>query len=106
MQARDRGLTSTITFLTGNLAPQRAIIKSTAIDPSVVDTDGVYRKTGPARVFTSERAAIAAVKSLSENPVAIQGEYSHDPRTRSRVRLEISSDPACRIATICDTFKP
>jgi putative YjhG/YagF family dehydratase len=68
-KARDRGLTSTITFLTGNLAPQGAIIKSTAIDPSVVDADGVYRKTGPARVFTSERAAIAAVKGLSENPV-------------------------------------
>ncbi len=68
-KARERGLTSTITFLTGNLAPQGAVIKSTAIDPSVVDADGVYRKTGPARVFTSERAAIAAVKGLSENPV-------------------------------------
>lgn len=68
-KARERGLTSTITFLTGNLAPQGAVIKSTAIDPSVVDADGVYRKTGPARVFTSERTAIAAVKGLSENPV-------------------------------------
>ena len=68
-KAGARGLTSTITFLTGNLAPQGAVIKSTAIDPSVVDADGVYRKTGPARVFTSERAAIAAVKGLSENPV-------------------------------------
>lgn len=68
-KARERGLTSTISFLTGNLAPQGAIIKSTAIDPTVVDADGVYRKTGPARVFTSERAAIAAVKGLSENPV-------------------------------------
>ena len=65
-QARQRGLTSTITFLTGNLAPQGAVIKSTAIDPSVVDADGVYRKTGPARVFTSERAAIAAVKGLTD----------------------------------------
>jgi putative YjhG/YagF family dehydratase len=70
-KARERGLTSTITFLTGNLAPQGAVIKSTAIDPSVVDADGVYRKTGPARVFTSERAAIAAVKGLSENPVKV-----------------------------------
>ena len=68
-KARECGLTSTITFLNGNLAPQGAIIKSTAIDPSVVDEDGVYRETGPARVFTSERAAIAAVKGLSENPV-------------------------------------
>lgn len=68
-KAREHGLTSTITFLTGNLAPQGAVIKSTAIDPSVVDSDGVYRKTGPVRVFTSERAAIAAVKGLRENPV-------------------------------------
>jgi len=68
-KARERGLTSTITFLTGNLVPQGAIIKSTAVDPSVVDADGVYRKTGPARVFTSERAAITAVKGLSENSV-------------------------------------
>lgn len=68
-RARQRGLTSTITFLTGNLAPQGAVIKSTAIDPSVIDQDSVYRKIGPARVFTSERAAIAAVKGLSEDPV-------------------------------------
>ena len=68
-KARERGIASTITFLTGNLAPQGAVIKSTAIDPSVLDRDGVYRKTGPARVFTSERAAIAAVKGLSEKPV-------------------------------------
>jgi xylonate dehydratase len=68
-QARQRELTSTITFLTGNLAPQGAVIKSTAIDPSVVDRDGVYRKIGPTRVFTSERAAIAAVKGLVENPI-------------------------------------
>ncbi|NUM47113.1 MAG: YjhG/YagF family D-xylonate dehydratase [Anaerolineales bacterium] len=68
-EARARGLTSTITFLTGNLAPQGAVVKSTAIDPSVVDADGVYRKTGPVRMFTSERAAIAAVKGLGADPV-------------------------------------
>jgi putative YjhG/YagF family dehydratase len=62
-QARGRGLTSTVTFPHGNLAPEGSVIKSTAIDPSVVDADGVYRKIGPARVFTSERAAIAAIKS-------------------------------------------
>jgi xylonate dehydratase len=39
------------------------VIKSTAIDPRVVDDDGVYRKTGPARVFTTEREAIRAIKS-------------------------------------------
>jgi putative YjhG/YagF family dehydratase len=62
-QARQRGLTSTVTFPRGNLAPEGSVIKSTAIDPSVVDGDGVYRKIGPARVFTSERTAIAAIKS-------------------------------------------
>jgi len=62
-QARQRGLTSTVTFPRGNLAPEGAVIKSTAIDPSVVDADGVYRKRGPARVFTTERAAVAAIKS-------------------------------------------
>lgn len=69
VKARERGLTSTITFLTGNLAPQGAVIKSTAIDPSVLDADGVYRKTSTVRVFTSERDAINAVKGLTKNPV-------------------------------------
>jgi xylonate dehydratase len=62
-EARRRGLTSTVTFPRGNLAPEGAVIKSTAIDPSVVDPDGVYRKVGPARVFTREKDAIAAIKS-------------------------------------------
>ena len=68
-RARARGLTSTVTFPVGNLAPQGSVVKSTAIDPSVVDADGVYRKLGPARVFTSERAAIAAIKGLAPEPI-------------------------------------
>jgi putative YjhG/YagF family dehydratase len=67
-RAKDRGLTSTVTFPRGNLAPEGSVIKSTAIDPSVVDADGVYRKTGPARVFTTEKAAIEAIKSGSLKP--------------------------------------
>ncbi|MBI5758559.1 MAG: YjhG/YagF family D-xylonate dehydratase [Planctomycetales bacterium] len=67
--ARQRGLTSTVTFPIGNIAPEGSVIKSTAIDPSVVDPDGVYRKVGPARVFTSERDAIAAIKGRSDNPI-------------------------------------
>lgn len=62
-QAARRGLTSTVCFPHGNLAPEGSVIKSTAIDPRVVDPDGVYRKTGPARVFTRERDAIAAIKA-------------------------------------------
>lgn len=62
-RARHKGLTSTVTFPRGNLAPQGSVIKSTSIDPSVVGSDGVYRKTGPARIFTTEKAAIVAIKS-------------------------------------------
>jgi xylonate dehydratase len=61
--ARRRGLTSTVTFPKGNLAPGGSVIKSTAIDPGVVDADGVYRKTGPARVFRTEKSAVKAIKS-------------------------------------------
>ena len=67
--ARACGLTSTVTFPRGNLCPEGAVIKSTAIDPSVVDADGVYRKTGPAKVFTTEKAAIAALKGEGPKPV-------------------------------------
>ena len=62
-RAKERGLTSTMTFPTGNLAPEGALIKGTAIDPTVVDDDGVYRKEGPAKVFPSEQAAMAAIKA-------------------------------------------
>ncbi|MCE9566640.1 MAG: YjhG/YagF family D-xylonate dehydratase [Planctomycetes bacterium] len=68
-QAKARGLTSTITFPRGNLAPDGCVIKSTAIDPSVVDADGVYRKVGPAKVFTTEKAVIAAIKGDGERKV-------------------------------------
>ena len=61
--ARLRGLTSTVTFPVGNLAPGGSVIKSTAIDPIVVDDQGIYRKRGPARVFLTEKAAVAAIKS-------------------------------------------
>ena len=61
--ALERGLTSTVTFPRGNLAPEGSVIKSTAIDPSVIDADGVYRKTGPARVFLTEPAVVAAIKA-------------------------------------------
>src|SRR5438552_2606373 len=65
--ARSRGVTATGTFPVGNLAPEGSVIKSTAIDPSVIDADGVYRKVGPARVFRSESAAIQAIKSHGED---------------------------------------
>jgi putative YjhG/YagF family dehydratase len=61
-KAHERGLTGTLVFPRGNLAPQGSVVKATAIDPSVVDADGVYLKEGPARVFVSEKAAMAAIK--------------------------------------------
>lgn len=62
-RARERGLTSTVTFPRGNIAPEGSVIKSTSIDPRVVDPDGVYRKVGRARVFLRERDAVRAIKS-------------------------------------------
>jgi putative YjhG/YagF family dehydratase len=61
-RARERGLTATICFPTGNLAPEGSVIKSTAIDPSLMDEKNVYRHVGPARVFITEAAAIDAIK--------------------------------------------
>ncbi|HEX9106160.1 MAG TPA: dihydroxy-acid dehydratase, partial [Longimicrobiales bacterium] len=66
--ARKRGLTSTVVFPVGNLAPEGSVIKATALDPSVVGDDGVYRQRGPARVFADEREAIRAVKG-GDQPV-------------------------------------
>ncbi len=66
--AAARGLTSTVCFPHGNLAPEGSVIKSTAIDPSVVDPDGVYRMTGPARIFLTEVAAVNAIKTNQIKP--------------------------------------
>lgn len=61
-RAHAGGLTPTVCFPVGNIAPGGSVIKATAIDPSVVDGDGVYRKRGPVRVFLTEPAAIEAIK--------------------------------------------
>jgi len=62
-EAHKRGLTATMCFPVGNLAPEGSVIKSTAIDPSLIGEDNIYRHTGPARTYTSETAAIAAIKN-------------------------------------------
>ena len=71
--ARSRGLTSTVCFPIGNLAPEGSVIKSTAIDSALIDADGVYRHLGPARVFITETAAIHAIKSgaIAEGDVMV-----------------------------------
>jgi putative YjhG/YagF family dehydratase len=68
-EARRRGMTSTVCFPRGNLCPEGAVIKATSIDPDLVDDDNVYRKTGPVRVFTTEAAAIAAIKGQADRTV-------------------------------------
>ncbi len=68
-RATARGLTSTVCFPVGNLCPEGSVIKATSIDPSVIDSDGVYRKLGPARVFTSERDAVLSVKGQTDRPI-------------------------------------
>ena len=67
--ARSRGMTSTVVFPVGNLAPEGSVVKATAIDKELVDEDEIYRHCGPARVFTSERAAITAIKGQGERKV-------------------------------------
>ena len=68
-KAKQMGLTSTVCFPQGNVCPEGSVIKSTAIDPTVIDADGVYRKTGPARVFTTEKEAVAAAKGQHARPL-------------------------------------
>lgn len=68
-RAREKRCTSTVTFVRGNLAPGGALVKSTAIDPSLVDANGVFLHEGPARVFGNEAAAIAAIKSLGADRI-------------------------------------
>ena len=67
--ARRAGLTSTVVFPLGNIAPEGSVIKATAMDPSVIGEENVYRHVGPARVFTDERDAIDAVKGNGERPI-------------------------------------
>ncbi|MED4226262.1 YjhG/YagF family D-xylonate dehydratase [Neobacillus cucumis] len=61
--AAERGMHSTLTFPTGNIAPEGSIIKSASIDPEKIDENGVYYHKSPAKVFTSEYEAIKAIKN-------------------------------------------
>jgi xylonate dehydratase len=69
-RARARGITSTVCFPIGNLAPEGSVIKSTAIDPSLVGEHGLYRHVGPARVFVTEAAAVKAIKAIKNGAIA------------------------------------
>jgi putative YjhG/YagF family dehydratase len=61
-KARERGLSGTLVFPRGNLAPEGSVMKATALDPTLLDANGIYRKEGPARVFVNEKDAMAAIK--------------------------------------------
>ncbi len=61
--AHAKGMTSTVCFPTGNLAPEGSVVKATAIASEMLDEDGIYSQRGPARVFTSEKAAMTAIKT-------------------------------------------
>ena len=68
-QARTNGLSSTLVFPVGNIAPQGSVVKATAIDPDVIGPDNIYRKRGTVRIFTSEKDAVEAVKGTTDAPV-------------------------------------
>ena len=72
-QAHARGLTATVCFPVGNLAPEGSVIKSTSIDPSLIDENNTYHHIGPARVFITEAAAIDAIKrgAVSQGDVIV-----------------------------------
>src|ERR1700761_5346845 len=72
-RARANGLTATVCFPQGNLAPEGSVVKSTSIDPSVIGPDNIFHHVGPARVFVSEEAAIHAIKNgeIHQNDVMV-----------------------------------
>ncbi len=67
-RARARGLTGTLVFPRGNLAPEGSVVKSAALDPATIGPDGVCLKSGPARVFVNESQAVAAIKAGGIKP--------------------------------------
>jgi len=103
----DRALPGTVTFLTGNLAPQGAVVKSTAIDPRQLDGDGRYVHRGPARVFTREQDAIDAIKAGAVVPGDVLvlmgiGPGIGMPETYQITAALKAVDPAGRIPLITD----
>jgi len=107
-RARERGLTATICFPTGNLAPEGSVIKSTAIDAALIGEDNVYRHTGPARVFVTEAAAIEAIKrgAVSQGDVLMLicgGPAGAGMQEIYQITSALKSLPYCRhIAVLTD----
>jgi xylonate dehydratase len=107
-RARERGLTATTCFPVGNLAPDGCVIKSTAIDPSLMDEDNAYRHTGPARVFITEAAAIDAIKrgEVSQGDVIVlicSGPLGAGMQEIYQVTSALKSLPFCKhVAVLTD----
>jgi dihydroxyacid dehydratase/phosphogluconate dehydratase len=101
-------LTSTVCFPSGNLAPEGSVIKSTAIDPSLIDEDQVYRHTGSARVFIRETDAIEAIKSgrISKGDVMVlicAGPKGAGMQEIYQITSALKSLPFCRhVAVLTD----
>ena len=55
-RARSKGLTSTICFPVGNISPEGAVVKSTAIDASLLDAQGDLSAHGTRRRFLPPNA--------------------------------------------------
>ena len=106
--AKARGLTATVCFPSGNLAPEGSVIKSTAIDPSLIDDQNVYRHEGPARVFTTEAAAIDAIKrgAISQGDVIVLicgGPMGAGMQEIYQITSALKSLPYCkRVAVLTD----
>ena len=66
--AAKAGMTRTLIFPKGNLAPDGSVVKATTIDPSMLK-DNVFDFRGQARVFYSEASAIAAIKGQGSKQV-------------------------------------
>jgi len=64
-RAAKLGVSRTLIFPKGNLAPEGSVVKSTAIAAELFK-DGVYYHKGPAKIFTTEDEAIEALKDSNK----------------------------------------
>ncbi len=101
-RARAAGLSSTVIFPVGNIAPQGSVVKATAIDPAVIDDHDVYRHRGPARVFVSEHDAIRAIKGLTDSPSARTRRRRPDRcgTTRHRDGRDLPADVGAQVSAL------
>ncbi|MEZ5219547.1 MAG: YjhG/YagF family D-xylonate dehydratase [Ilumatobacteraceae bacterium] len=107
IRSMDHALPATVTFVSGNLAPGGAVVKSTAIDPRHLDRDGHYRAEGRVRLFTREDDAIAAIKQRRVVPgdvlvLAGIGPAIGMPETYQITAALKEADPDGRIPLLTD----